>query len=100
VLRLLLSFAKTLSDSLRSILDPSITVMMLYFFVGTFLDDVSTILITVPRDAPAHQQHRLRRDPVRDFRQGHVHHWSHHLPTGLTVFVIQASHPDIPVWQK
>ena len=52
VLRLLLSFAKTLSDSLRSILDPSITVMMLYFFVGTFLDDVSTILITVPVTLP------------------------------------------------
>jgi len=52
VLRLLLSFAKTLSDSLRSILDPSITVMMLYFFVGIFLDDVSTILITVPVTLP------------------------------------------------
>jgi tripartite ATP-independent transporter DctM subunit len=69
----------------------------LYFVLGTFLDEVSTILITVPVTLP--MVLGLGYDGV----------WFGIFvtvmctiglispPTGMTVFVIQAQHPDIPV---
>jgi tripartite ATP-independent transporter DctM subunit len=72
-------------------------VIALYFGLGTFLDEVSTILITVPVTLPLVTA--LGYDGV----------WFGIFvtvmctiglispPTGMTVFVIQAQHPDIPV---
>src|SRR6185436_14718306 len=72
-------------------------VMTLYLVLGTFLDEVSTILITVPVTLPLVVG--LGYDGV----------WFGIFvtvmctiglispPTGMTVFVIQAQHPDIPV---
>ena len=72
-------------------------VMALYLVLGTFLDEVSTILISVPVTLPLVAG--LGYDGV----------WFGIFvtvmctiglispPTGMTVFVIQAQHPDIPV---
>jgi tripartite ATP-independent transporter DctM subunit len=72
-------------------------VMTLYFLLGTFLDEVSTILITVPVTLPL------------VLGLGYDGVWFGIFvtvmctiglispPTGMTVFVIQAQHPDIPV---
>ena len=72
-------------------------VMSLYLVLGTFLDEVSTILISVPVTLPLVAG--LGYDGV----------WFGIFvtvmctiglispPTGMTVFVIQAQHPDIPV---
>ena len=72
-------------------------VMTLYLVLGTFLDEVSTILISVPVTLPLVAG--LGYDGV----------WFGIFvtvmctiglispPTGMTVFVIQAQHPDIPV---
>jgi len=72
-------------------------VMALYLLLGTFLDEVSTILISVPVTLPIVAG--LGYDGV----------WFGIFvtvmctiglispPTGMTVFVIQAQHPDIPV---
>jgi len=72
-------------------------VMMLYILLGTFLDEVSTILITVPVTLPL------------ILAIGYDGIWFGIFvtvmctiglispPTGMTVFVIQAQHPDIPV---
>jgi C4-dicarboxylate transporter, DctM subunit len=72
-------------------------IIALYFLLGTFLDEVSTILITVPVTLPL----------VLGF--GYDGIWFGIFvtvmctiglispPTGMTVFVIQAQHPDIPV---
>jgi C4-dicarboxylate transporter, DctM subunit len=72
-------------------------VMALYFLLGTFLDEVSTILITVPVTLPL------------VVGLGYDGIWFGIFvtvmctiglispPTGMTVFVIQAQHPDIPV---
>jgi TRAP-type C4-dicarboxylate transport system permease large subunit len=72
-------------------------VMMLYLLLGTFLDEVSTILITVPVTLPL------------VLGLGYDGVWFGIFvtvmctiglispPTGMTVFVIQAQHPDIPV---
>jgi C4-dicarboxylate transporter DctM subunit len=69
----------------------------LYFLLGTFLDEVSTILITVPVTLPL------------VLGIGYDGIWFGIFvtvmctiglispPTGMTVFVIQAQHPDIPV---
>jgi len=69
----------------------------LYFVIGTFLDEVSTILITVPVTLPL----------VTGI--GYDGIWFGIFvtvmctiglispPTGMTVFVIQAQHPEIPV---
>ena len=74
-----------------------LTVIALYFLLGTFLDEVSTILITVPVTLPLVVG--LGYDGV----------WFGVFvtvmctiglispPTGMTVFVIQAQYPDIPV---
>jgi C4-dicarboxylate transporter DctM subunit len=72
-------------------------VMALYILLGTFLDEVSTILITVPVTLPL------------ILGIGYDGVWFGIFvtvmctiglispPTGMTVFVIQAQHPDIPV---
>ena len=72
-------------------------VMALYVLLGTFLDEVSTILITVPVTLPL--MNSIGYDGV----------WFGIFvtvmctiglispPTGMTVFVIQAQHPEIPV---
>jgi tripartite ATP-independent transporter DctM subunit len=72
-------------------------VMALYILLGTFLDEVSTILITVPVTLPL------------ILSIGYDGIWFGIFvtvmctiglispPTGMTVFVIQAQHPDIPV---
>ena len=49
-------------------------VMALYVLLGTFLDEVSTILITVPVTLPLINEHRLRRHLVRHLRHRDVHH--------------------------
>ena len=71
--------------------------MALYLLLGTVLDEVSTILITVPVTLPL----------VTGIGYDGV--WFGIFvtvmctiglispPTGMTVFVIQAQHPDIPV---
>src|SRR5262249_32271745 len=72
-------------------------VTVLYLALGTFLDEVSTILITVPVTLPL------------VLGLGYDGVWFGIFvtvmctiglispPTGMTVFVIQAQHPDIPV---
>jgi tripartite ATP-independent transporter DctM subunit len=72
-------------------------VMALYVVLGTFLDEVSTILITVPITLPL--INAIGYDGI----------WFGIFvtvmctiglitpPTGMTVFVIQAQHPEIPV---
>ena len=74
-----------------------LAVILLYFLLGTFLDEVSTILITVPVTLPL------------VLGLGYDGVWFGIFvtvmctiglispPTGMTVFVIQAQHPDIPV---
>jgi tripartite ATP-independent transporter DctM subunit len=73
-----------------------IAVMLLYFVLGTFLEEVSTILISVPVTLPL------------VLAVGYDGVWFGIFvtvmatiglispPTGLTVFVIQAQNPDIP----
>jgi C4-dicarboxylate transporter, DctM subunit len=74
-----------------------LAVALLYFLLGTFLDEVSTILITVPVTLPL------------VLGIGYDAVWFGIFvtvmctiglispPTGMTVFVIQAQHPEIPV---
>jgi C4-dicarboxylate transporter, DctM subunit len=74
-----------------------LAVMSLYLVLGTFLDEVSTILITVPVTLPL------------IVGIGYDGVWFGIFvtvmctiglispPTGMTVFVIQAQHPEIPV---
>lgn len=74
-----------------------LAITFLYLFLGTFLDEVSMILISVPVTLPLITQ--IGFDPI----------WFGIFvtvmctiglispPTGMTVFVIQAQHPEIPV---
>lgn len=74
-----------------------LAIAILYIILGTFLDEVSMILITLPVTLPIIAQ--IGYDPI----------WFGIFvtvmctiglispPTGMTVFVIQAQHPDIPV---
>jgi tripartite ATP-independent transporter DctM subunit len=74
-----------------------LAIMALYVLIGTFLDEVSTILITVPVTLPL------------IVGIGYDGIWFGIFitvmctiglispPTGMTVFVIQAQHPEIPV---
>ncbi|HEX7248804.1 MAG TPA: TRAP transporter large permease [Burkholderiales bacterium] len=74
-----------------------LAVMLLYLVLGTFLDEVSTILVTVPVTLPL------------VLGVGYDGVWFGIFvtvmctiglispPTGMTVFVIQAQHPDIPI---
>jgi C4-dicarboxylate transporter, DctM subunit len=73
------------------------SVMALYVLLGTFLDEVSTILITVPVTLPL--VNSIGYDGVWFgifvTVMGTIGLISP--PTGMTVFVIQAQHQDIPV---
>jgi tripartite ATP-independent transporter DctM subunit len=74
-----------------------VAVMLLYFLLGTFLEEVSTILITVPVVLPLVTG--LGYDGVwfGIFVTVMATIGLVSPPTGLTVFVIQAQNPDIPV---
>jgi C4-dicarboxylate transporter, DctM subunit len=73
-----------------------IMVIALYFLLGTFLEEVSTILLTVPVILPLMQS--LGYDAVwfGVFVTAMCTIGLISPPVGLTVFVIQAQNPDIP----
>ncbi|MCD6044247.1 MAG: C4-dicarboxylate transporter permease, partial [Burkholderiales bacterium] len=73
-----------------------IGVIALYFLLGTFLEEVSTILLTVPVILPLMQS--LGYDAVwfGVFVTAMCTIGLISPPVGLTVFVIQAQNPDIP----
>ena len=73
-----------------------IVVIALYFLLGTFLEEVSTILLTVPVILPLMQS--LGYDAVwfGVFVTAMCTIGLISPPVGLTVFVIQAQNPDIP----
>jgi tripartite ATP-independent transporter DctM subunit len=73
-----------------------LAVIALYFLLGTFLEEVSTILITVPVILPL--MGSIGYDPVwfGIFVTVMATIGLISPPVGLTVFVIQAQNPDIP----
>ncbi|HEX7220504.1 MAG TPA: TRAP transporter large permease [Burkholderiales bacterium] len=73
-----------------------VAVIALYFVLGTFLEEVSTLLITVPVVMPLMQS--LGYDPVwfGVFVTAMCTIGLISPPVGLTVFVIQSQNPDIP----
>ena len=73
-----------------------IAVIALYFLLGTFLEEVSTLLITVPVVMPLMQS--LGYDPIwfGVFVTAMCTIGLISPPVGLTVFVIQSQNPDIP----
>lgn len=72
-------------------------VMALYILLGTFLDEVSTILITVPVTLPLINSIGYDGIWFGIFVTVMCTIGLVSPPTGMTVFVIQAQHPDIPV---
>jgi tripartite ATP-independent transporter DctM subunit len=72
-------------------------VMMLYLLLGTFLDEVSTILVTVPVTLPLVAAIGYDGIWFGIFVTVMCTIGLISPPTGMTVFVIQAQHPDIPV---
>jgi tripartite ATP-independent transporter DctM subunit len=74
-----------------------LAVMALYILLGTFLDEVSTILITVPVTLPLIQSIGYDGIWFGIFVTVMCTIGLITPPTGMTVFVIQAQHPDIPV---
>jgi len=72
-------------------------ITMLYFVLGTFLDEVSTILITVPVTLPLVTSIGFDAIWFGIFVTVMCTIGLISPPTGMTVFVIQAEHPDIPV---
>src|SRR4029078_9814609 len=72
-------------------------VMALYVLLGTFLDEVSTILITVPVTLPLINSIRYDGIWFGIFVTVMCTIGLISPPTGMTVFVIQAQHPEIPV---
>ena len=72
-------------------------VMALYILIGTFLDEVSTILITVPVTLPLITGIGYDGIWFGIFVTVMCTIGLISPPTGMTVFVIQAQHPDIPV---
>jgi tripartite ATP-independent transporter DctM subunit len=73
-----------------------VAVIALYFVLGTFLEEVSTLLITVPVVMPLMQS--LGYDPIwfGVFVTAMCTIGLISPPVGLTVFVIQSQNPDIP----
>jgi tripartite ATP-independent transporter DctM subunit len=69
----------------------------LYFVLGTFLDEVSTILITVPVTLPLAAGIGYDGVWFGIFVTVMCTIGLISPPTGMTVFVIQAQHPEIPV---
>jgi TRAP-type C4-dicarboxylate transport system permease large subunit len=74
-------------------------VLLLYALLGTFLDEVSTILLTVPVTLPLVTSIGYDGIWFGIFVTVMCTIGLISPPTGLTVFVIQAQHPDIPVEQ-
>jgi tripartite ATP-independent transporter DctM subunit len=74
-----------------------LAVIALYFLLGTFLDEVSTILITVPVTLPLVAGIGFDGVWFGVFVTVMCTIGLISPPTGMTVFVIQAQHPDIPV---
>jgi C4-dicarboxylate transporter DctM subunit len=74
-----------------------VMVMALYIVLGTFLDEVSTILITVPVTLPLINSIGYDGIWFGIFVTVMCTIGLISPPTGMTVFVIQAQHPEIPV---
>jgi tripartite ATP-independent transporter DctM subunit len=74
-----------------------LAVTALYVLLGTFLDEVSTILITVPVTLPLVTGIGFDGVWFGIFVTVMCTIGLISPPTGMTVFVIQAQHPDIPV---
>ena len=74
-----------------------VAVTALYVLLGTFLDEVSTILITVPVTLPLVTGIGFDGVWFGIFVTVMCTIGLISPPTGMTVFVIQAQHPDIPV---
>jgi len=74
-----------------------LAVTALYFVLGTFLDEVSTILITVPVTLPLIAGIGYDGIWFGIFVTVMCTIGLVSPPTGMTVFVIQAQHPEIPV---
>jgi tripartite ATP-independent transporter DctM subunit len=72
-------------------------VIALYVLLGTFLDEVSTILITVPVTLPLMNSIGFDGIWFGVFVTVMCTIGLITPPTGMTVFVIQAQHPEIPV---
>ena len=72
-------------------------IAFLYFVLGTFLDEVSMILITLPVTLPLVLQTGYDAVWFGIFVTVLCTIGLISPPTGMTVFVIQAQHPDIPV---
>jgi tripartite ATP-independent transporter DctM subunit len=72
-------------------------IMALYLVLGTFLDEVSTILITVPVTLPLVTSLGFDGIWFGIFVTVMCTIGLITPPTGMTVFVIQAHHPEIPV---
>ena len=72
-------------------------IMVLYLLLGTFLDEVSTILITVPVTLPLVVSIGFDAVWYGIFVTVMCTIGLISPPTGMTVFVIQAQHPEIPV---
>ena len=72
-------------------------IMVLYILLGTFLDEVSTILITVPVTLPLVTGIGFDGIWFGIFVTVMCTIGLISPPTGMTVFVIQAQHPEIPV---
>jgi len=74
-----------------------LAVIALYVLLGTFLDEVSTILITVPVTLPLVNAIGFDGIWFGVFVTVMCTIGLISPPTGMTVFVIQAQHPEIPV---
>jgi len=74
-----------------------LAVTMLYFLLGTFLDEVSTILVTVPVTLPLITGIGFDGIWFGIFVTVMCTIGLISPPTGMTVFVIQAQNPEIPV---
>jgi tripartite ATP-independent transporter DctM subunit len=74
-----------------------LAVTALYFILGTFLDEISTILITVPVTLPLITGIGFDGIWFGIFVTVMCTIGLISPPTGMTVFVIQAQHPEIPV---
>jgi TRAP-type C4-dicarboxylate transport system permease large subunit len=74
-----------------------LAVTALYFVLGTFLDEVSTILVTVPVTLPLIAGIGYDGIWFGIFVTVMCTIGLVSPPTGMTVFVIQAQHPEIPV---
>ncbi|HEY6822429.1 MAG TPA: TRAP transporter large permease subunit, partial [Burkholderiales bacterium] len=92
-----LELSRWVADAKLSPMMILLAVMALYLVLGTFLDEVSTILITVPVTLPLITGIGYDGIWLGVFVTVMCTIGLISPPTGMTVFVIQAQHPDIPV---